>query len=154
MKESQETTQRRSREDHLRHQVAALKNAQHAPINPTDFELYVGTMFEGMGCHVLHTGKSNDGGVDLVVIQNGKRGLVQCKRYLNPIGPSVVRDLRGAVVREGAHFGFLVTTATFTKAAEDEAMHQPRVYLVDGVRLQNLRQKYCVNNLQVQVNKG
>lgn len=98
------------------------------------FEKYVGLLFEKRGFTVEHRGGKNDGGVDLVIYKNGKRGIVQCKQYQEDkrIGPDVVRDLRGAMIRECATAGYLVTTADFTEAAqrESESVSDTPVFLV------------------------
>jgi restriction endonuclease Mrr len=64
----------------------------------------------------------------------------QFKRYApgNQVGSPVVRDLRGTMVREGAEFGFLVVTSTFTQNAIEEARREPRVALFDVRRLNRL----------------
>lgn len=108
-------------------------------ITYSGFEKYVGTLFEKNQFAVEHCGGKNDGGVDLKVYKNGKKGVVQCKHYSNnrTVGPETVRDLRGAMVREDAIAGFLVTTARFTFAAHEEAatVTMPRIVLIDGARL-------------------
>jgi hypothetical protein len=104
----------------------------------TGFEKYVGALFEQNGFAVVHTGQTNDGGVDLKIYKNGKKGIVQCKHYDDKkVGPEFVRDLRGAIIREAAIAGFLITSSQFTAAAIDEAaaVKSPRIVLVDGVRL-------------------
>jgi restriction system protein len=68
--------------------------------------------------------------------------LVHCqfKRYAleNKVGSPVVRDLPGTMVREGAEFGLLVVTSTFTQNAIEEARREPRVALFDVQRLNRL----------------
>jgi len=109
-------------------------------------------LFEGFGCEVEHTGKVNDGGVDLVVIKNGKRGVVQCKQYTpeNKVGSPTVRDLRGTMVRERAALGFLVTTSTFSRQAIEEAAYAPKITLLDVEKLQQLAEQLLP---QLQVNR-
>lgn len=104
----------------------------------TGFEKYVGALFEQNGFAVVHTGQTNDGGVDLKIYKNGKKGIVQCKRYDDKkVGPEIIRDLRGAIIRESAIAGFLITSSQFTTAAINEAaaVKSPRIVLIDGVRL-------------------
>ena len=70
------------------------------------------------------TGRSGDGGID-------GRGdyrmelltfpvFFQCKRYKGSVGPSAVRDFRGAMGGRGEK-GLLITTGTFTSDADAES---------------------------------
>jgi restriction system protein len=105
-------------------------------LSPSEFEAYVGLLFERAGYRVKRVGGSGDRGIDLVVSRNQHAGVVQCKRYENSIGPSTVRELIGAMTNAGADHGFLVTTSTFTDGAQREARKAPyTIDLVDGERL-------------------
>ncbi len=84
------------------------------------------------------TGQSGDGGID-------GRGIIrfaglisfpvlfQCKRYSGNVGPSVVRDLRGAM-QGRADRGLILTTGGFTRDAHMEATRDgaPPIDLIDG----------------------
>jgi restriction system protein len=87
------------------------------------------------------TGRTGDGGIDGVgVVRLG--GLLtfpvvfQCKRYQTSVGPSVVRDFRGAMAGR-ADRGLIMTTASFTRDARKEASRDgvPPIDLVDGEML-------------------
>jgi restriction system protein len=73
-------------------------------------------------------GKTRDGGIDGVGVY--RVSLVsfpvyfQCKRYTNQVGAGAVRDFRGAMSGRGEK-GLLITTATFSPAARDEARRRP-----------------------------
>ncbi|MFO7740700.1 MAG: restriction endonuclease [Anaerolineae bacterium] len=102
-------------------------------LSPSEFEAYVGVLFERAGYRVRQTGGSGDRGIDLVVSRNGKSRVVQCKRYEDDIGPSAVRELIGAMTNAGATHGFLVTTSDFTPGAREEARKAPyEIGLLDG----------------------
>jgi restriction system protein len=97
--------------------------------------------------HLEHTGKAGDGGVDGTGVYRisllSFRIFFQCKRYRDSIGPSDIRDFRGAMEGRGER-GLFVTTSWFTKAAEDEASRvgaRP-VDLVDGPALARLLAKH------------
>ena len=66
----------------------------------------------------------------------GSHVLFQCKRWQNPVGPSVIRDFRGAMVGR-ADKGLLITTGSFTRDAQKEATRDgaPPIDLVDGEQL-------------------
>ena len=93
------------------------------------------------------TGKSGDGGIDGLGVY--RLGLVsfpvffQCKRYRGSVGPSAVRDFRGAMAGRGDK-GLLITTGTFTADAKKEATRDgaPPIDLIDGDRLCELLKRY------------
>lgn len=62
---------------------------------------------------------------------------VQAKRYAHPVSVSTIRDLYGTVISAGASKGVLITTATFSKQAEQFAQGKP-IELLDGNALRNL----------------
>lgn len=87
------------------------------------------------------TGKSGDGGIDGVgvVRLGGLLGfpvIFQCKRYQGSVSASTVRDFRGAMVGR-ADRGLLLTTGTFTRDAQAEAVRDgaPPIDLVDADQL-------------------
>ena len=93
------------------------------------------------------TGRSGDGGIDGLGVY--RLGLVsfpvffQCKRYRGSVGPSAVRDFRGAMYGRGDK-GLLITTGTFTADAKREATRDgaPPIDLIDGERLCDLLQRF------------
>lgn len=112
-------------------------------LGPSEFEAYVGLLFEKSGYRVKETGGSGDRGIDLMVHRNGRAAVVQCKRYGDNIGPGTVRELVGAMTTAGADHGFLVTTSAFTAGAKREARRAPyKIDLVDGERLVRWARRY------------
>ena len=84
------------------------------------------------------TGKSGDGGIDGhgIIRLAGFISfpvLFQCKRHKGSVGPSVVRDFRGAMIGR-ADRGVILTTGTFTRDAQREATRDgaPPIDLMDG----------------------
>lgn len=94
-------------------------------------------------------GRSGDGGLDGVGIY--RVSLVswpvyfQCKRYRKPVGPGDVRDFRGAMSGRGEK-GLLITTASFTQSARDEATRDgaPAVELISGDELCDLLKEHAL----------
>lgn len=87
--------------------------------------------------NVRVTGKSGDGGIDGVgvVRLGGLLGfpvLFQCKRYHGSVSSGTVRDFRGALVGR-ADRGLIITTGTFTRDAQAEAVRDgaPPIDLLD-----------------------
>jgi restriction system protein len=84
------------------------------------------------------TGRSGDGGIDGygVVRLAGMlsfRVSFQCKRYKSTVGPSIIRDFRGAMMGR-AEKGLVITTGGFTRDARQEAMRDgaTAIDLIDG----------------------
>lgn len=107
-------------------------------LKPAEFEQYVAEIFRHKGYEVRLRGRSGDNGVDLLLVRpNGKRAIVQCKRYRNTIGPDIVRELYGTLIHEQAAHAFLVTTADISDAARTWAQGKP-ITLIDGRALAQL----------------
>ena len=118
-------------EERRKENLAATRNIRS--LTPSEFEEYVGLLFERSGYRVKRTGGSGDRGVDLVMSRNGTQSVVQCKRYGDDVGPGAVRELIGAMTNARIHRGFLVTTSGFTTGAKEEARQAPyRIRLLDG----------------------
>ncbi len=82
-------------------------------------------------------GRSGDGGIDgagvLRVNLISFHVRFQCKRYAGSVGAPAIRDFRGAMVGR-ADKGLFITTGTFTKEAQGEAVRDgaPAIDLIDG----------------------
>jgi hypothetical protein len=101
-------------------------------LSPGAFEKYVAALFQQQEYQVYRRGGSGDLGVDLELIhRDGRRAIVQCKRYQHNVGPDAVRELFGTLVHERAHHAFLVTTAEISTAARAWAQGKP-ITLIDG----------------------
>ncbi|MGD2103628.1 MAG: restriction endonuclease [Anaerolineae bacterium] len=128
-------------EQRQKRRLAATRDI--SALEPSDFERYVAILFEADGYRVRRTGGSGDRGVDIVVQQGGTRSIVQCKRYEEAIGPSIVRELIGALTNAGLKEGYLVTTSDFTAGAEREARKSPyKISLIDGDTLARWARTY------------
>ncbi len=112
-------------------------------LKPSEFEAYVGVLFERSGYRVKQTGGKGDRGIDLMVNRNGKTSVVQCKRYGDDVGPGAVRELIGAMTNAGVTRGVLVTTSGFTSGAEREAGKAPYdIQLLNGSALVSWARRY------------
>ena len=91
-------------------------------IDRRDFEELVAFLFENFGYEVELTGKTRDGGRDIIALRKREvsiKYLIECKRPdpENKIGIRPVRELYGVKVDEGASKAILATTTYFTKEA-------------------------------------
>ncbi len=113
--------------------IADLAELQE--MEPARFEQYVAQLFRQKGYGVILRGRKGDLGVDLELIRpDGKRAIVQCKRYHNTVGPKIVRELYGTLIHERVPHAFLVTTAVISDAAREWAKFKPMT-LIDGETL-------------------
>ncbi len=119
----------------------ALNLEQVSRLTPAEFEEYVAQrIFARQGYGVLNTPDVKDGGIDIVVTDaHGRRALVQCKLYRNPVGEPIVRDLYGVLIHDGAYMAYLVTNSSISSAARRWAVGKP-IGLIDGTQLVELAQ--------------
>lgn len=108
----------------------------------SEFEQLVAELFRRQGYAVAENLIGGpDGGVDLVLRKGDERALVQCKHWrAQPVGASVVRELKGVMAARGISDGFVVSSGTFTDQARAFAA-DARVGLVDGPRLMSIRRQ-------------
>jgi hypothetical protein len=94
-------------------------------LNPTKMEELVGSILSDfMDCEVVHTGRTGDGGIDLLLLDGDTSYVVQVKRRISQHGETVsaVREFLGATLLAGYRRGIYVTTAThYTPATVDAA---------------------------------
>jgi restriction system protein len=104
-----------------------------------EFERLVGEAFRQRGYVVTGFGGSGpDGGVDLALMKNGERFLVQCKHWRkDQVGVTVVRELNGVMAAVDAHGGYVVTGGQFTREAREFAKGT-KIELMDGDALEQL----------------
>ena len=108
-------------------------------LDPSAFERLVQRLLRESGfTQVEVTGRTGDGGIDGKGIARihgllSFHVLFQCKRYRGSVGPSEIRDFRGAMVGR-TDKGLFITTGTFTPAAIREATRDgaPAIELIDG----------------------
>jgi HJR/Mrr/RecB family endonuclease len=126
-----------------------LNRDQLYSLSPKAFEHYVASLFGRKGYQVVVRGGSGDHGVDLELSDgDGRRAVVQCKRYRDTVGEKTVRDLYGTLLHEGASHAFLVTTADISEAAEEWARGKP-ITLIDGSTLVSIANSLASNENRI-----
>lgn len=105
------------------------------------FEALLAAYYRGQGYQVDHVGtgataRRFDGGIDLKLRRDDAYILVQCKHWnAVQVTHNAVHELLGIMVNEGATGAILVSSGEFTRAAQDAAIRQGHVQLIDGVAL-------------------
>jgi restriction system protein len=81
------------------------------------FEYYLGHLFRSQGYEVKVTRESGDYGADLVIQKNGKKIVIQAKRYSKDVGIKAIQEVQGSIAYYGASEAWVVTNRDFTEAA-------------------------------------
>lgn len=104
-----------------------------------EFELLVGEAFRRKGFTVQETGQRGaDGGIDLVLLKDGGKYLVQCKQWRRQlVQVNVIRELFGVMTAEGAKGGFVVISGRFTEDAKAFAQGK-NLQLIEGAELNDM----------------
>ncbi|MBO9732403.1 MAG: restriction endonuclease [Chitinophaga sp.] len=107
-------------------------------IHPRLFEELVASVFKSLGYGVVVTGYSNDGGIDIVMIDSKNRKIgVQVKRHKNAIKVEQIRAFVGALLLGDLPRGIFVTTSFFQSGAMkvgDQGIKIPSIELIDAKR--------------------
>ena len=83
-----------------------------------EFEEYLVVQFKKLGYKVILTAESGDYGADLVIERNGKRTIIQAKRYDGNVGNSAVQEVVAALGYYDADDGIVVSNSYFTANAK------------------------------------
>lgn len=125
----QETETARQEADWLRREAEGARRRRWSEywmsLSGTEFEQELGKLYEQQGYHVQRTPASGDQGVDLILIKEGKKTVVQCKAHKAPVGPAIVRELYGSMVAFHAENAILACTGGFTKGVREFAKGKP-----------------------------
>lgn len=81
------------------------------------FERYLGHLFRSQGYKAEVTQASGDYGADLILSKDGRRIVVQAKRYSKNVGLKAVQEVHGAVAHYRASAAWVVTNRDFTEQA-------------------------------------
>lgn len=129
----------------IKKEAAALRNCElhelthkwlsrselYLQMNPQRFEDAVAALFRQLGYEVKQTPYSNDRGKDAIAWKDGKKYLIECKRYAadRPIGRRDLQIFVAAMKEENAEAGFYINTGRFAKPAiEYAAQNQIELY--------------------------
>jgi restriction system protein len=95
---------------------------QIARMSGREFELFVRDKLEAQGYKEIDiTPASRDMGADLIIRQQGRKIVVQCKRCAGVVGVKAVQEVLGAKSYYRAAEAWVITDSTFTRAAQSLA---------------------------------
>lgn len=118
-------------------------------LQPACFEHFCAEFLRAAGYEVEIRGGMGDGGIDGVAWLDDDpdkvRVYFQAKRWKGHVGPSEVRDFRGALDGR-SNRGLLITSGFFSPDAKKEAQREgaTEITLIDGHRLAEQAQKFRV----------
>ena len=112
-------------------------------LSPDDFEKLVANLYRRWGYGVRVTGRTRDGGIDLLATTQVPGGIeklaVQCKRFARPVAVEHARELLGVITNDTSITkGVLVSATTFTDECRRFCESNGRVDLIDGPTLLRL----------------
>lgn len=81
------------------------------------FEELLKVYFQKSGYKVSLTPKTNDYGADLLLEKDGRKIVVQAKRWKQTVGIEAVQQVIGAIKYYDAHKGMVITNSVFTEQA-------------------------------------
>lgn len=117
-------------------------------IKPSEFEELVRELMHYLGYpNVKVTGKSHDGGIDVLSTRNTSNGIervaAQCKRYRGNVSVHAARDFFGAISNDKSiKQGFLVTTGEFTAECLQFCLSSGMIRAISGIELAKYVQQF------------
>lgn len=83
------------------------------------FEHYLGLLFRNQGYKVEVTRAAGDYGADLIIQKDGKKIVVQAKRYSKNVGIEVVQQAQASIAHYKAHEAWVVSNRDYADAARN-----------------------------------
>jgi hypothetical protein len=90
-------------------------------MDPFNFELLLGMIFESKGFRIHETPKTGDQGADVLLEKAGEATVIQAKLYSHPVSNSAVQEAVAAKSHFSCHHAMVVTNNDFTKSARELA---------------------------------
>lgn len=138
----------------LRKKALGMSAKDLLDLPPGEFEKMTAELYRARGFQANKTGANGDHGVDVVVkSKDGKKMIVQCKRWRKPVGEPIVREFYGTMQHEKATHGTIIATSGFTPQAIEWAKGKP-LSLYDGNKFVEMWQKSKKQKSLAQQNDG
>lgn len=97
--------------------LAAKSKIAPLEMTPTDYEQYCAGLLERAGWKAKTTAANGDQGADVIAELDSVKLVIQCKRYVQPVGNKAVQEVIAAKVYYGASMAAVVATAPYTQSA-------------------------------------
>lgn len=104
-----------------RHRSMSITIEMVDAMDPYNFELLLGMIYESQGFRVIETPKSGDQGADVLIEKAGERTVVQAKLYSDSVGNKAVQEAIAARSHFRCHAAIVVTNSVFTPSAKQLA---------------------------------
>lgn len=89
----------------------------HANMGPFEYEAHCAEQLRRSGWNAKATKRTGDQGCDVIAEREGRRVVLQCKLYEQPVGNKAVQEAFAAQRFHGADAAYVVSNSTFTKSA-------------------------------------
>ncbi|MCX6781587.1 MAG: restriction endonuclease [Candidatus Magasanikbacteria bacterium] len=96
-----------------------------------EFETLLAKKITELGYEVTGTQATGDQGADLIAKKNGKKIIIQAKRYSGSVGNKSVQEVVGAIKYYQGDSGCVITNSVFTPSAKALAQKND-IILIDG----------------------
>lgn len=90
-------------------------------MNPFNFELLLGMIYETQGFRVIETPKTGDQGADVIIEKAGEITVIQAKLYSDSVGNKSVQEVIAARGHFRCHAAKVVANRNFTRSAQQLA---------------------------------
>lgn len=104
------------------------------------FEKYLFHLFNKLGYKTKRTPDSSDFGADLIIKKNGKKTVVQAKRYKGKVGIKSIQEAHSSIAYYKCDKAMVVTNNYFTSGAKKLAQAN-QVELIDRDELKKMIKK-------------
>jgi restriction system protein len=99
-----------------------LAGLEDGGLTPGQYERYCAQLLEEAGWTTVVLGGAGDQGVDLLAELNGRKLVVQCKYYSQPVGNGAVQEAHAGKAVYLADFAFVVSNCDYTPGARIAAL--------------------------------
>lgn len=115
-----------------KNRISNLNNNDVAQMSGIQFEQYIIQLLKKYGItDVTGTSTTGDQGADILFNYNGKRVVIQAKRYSSTVSNSAIQEVHAAKGFYRCDMAWVITNSTFTSSAKDLARGL-NVTLMDG----------------------
>jgi restriction system protein len=100
-----------------------------------EFETLVSEIYKKLGYQTFETPDGADGGIDIILLKDNEKIVVQCKHWKNQkIGVKTVRELFGVMISENADKAIIICSGSYTSDAYSFVTDKP-IQLIEGQTL-------------------